>query len=195
MRAEYLRVWFAPEDIKGGEKLHEQIENAIQMHDRLLLVLSADSIHSEWVQQELRRARRAEIQSQRRKLFPIRLIDYTALQNWECPDSRTGGDLAEEVRQYFIPDFTHWKDHDAFERAFARLLRDLKAVNEPPAPAQAVPALDQAVIDDSAAIIAIKRRRLQHLEEQRAYAESSTKAEVLMEFEDLRREIAALSGG
>jgi hypothetical protein len=37
MRAEQLRVWFAPEDIKGGEKLHEQIERAIQLHDRLLL--------------------------------------------------------------------------------------------------------------------------------------------------------------
>jgi hypothetical protein len=34
MQAAHLRVWFAPEDIKGGEKLHEQIERAIQMHDR-----------------------------------------------------------------------------------------------------------------------------------------------------------------
>jgi hypothetical protein len=39
----------------------------------------------------------------------------------------TGVDLAEEVRQYFIPDFSNWKDHDAFEASFARLLRDLKA--------------------------------------------------------------------
>jgi len=31
------------------------------------------------------------------------------------------------VRQYFIPDFSDWKDHDAFETAFRRLLRDLKA--------------------------------------------------------------------
>lgn len=135
MRAEQLRVWFAPEDIKGGEKLHEQIERAIQMHDRLLLVLSEQSIQSVWVQQELRRARRAEIQSQRRKLFPIRLLDFEALEDWECIDSRTGSDLAEEVRQYFIPDFSDWKQHDAFERAFARLLRDLKATDAPPAPA------------------------------------------------------------
>jgi hypothetical protein len=135
MRAEQLRVWFAPEDIKGGEKLHEQIERAIQMHDRLLLVLSEGSIQSEWVQHELRRARRAEIQGQRRKLFPIRLIDFNVLQDWECMDSRTGSDLAEEVRQYFIPDFSDWKNHDAFELAFARLLRDLKATEAPPAPA------------------------------------------------------------
>jgi hypothetical protein len=39
----------------------------------------------------------------------------------------TGKDLAVEVREYFIPDFPNWKDHDAFEKSFARLLRDLKA--------------------------------------------------------------------
>jgi hypothetical protein len=32
-----------------------------------------------------------------------------------------------EIRKFFIPDFTHWKDHDAFEAAFARLIEDLKA--------------------------------------------------------------------
>jgi hypothetical protein len=28
---------------------------------------------------------------------------------------------AREVRKYHIPDFSNWKNHDAFERAFARL--------------------------------------------------------------------------
>jgi hypothetical protein len=170
MQAAHLRVWFAPEDIKGGEKLHEQIEHAIQMHDRLLLVLSEQSIQSEWVQQELRRARRAEIQSQRRKLFPIRLLNFEALQEWECIDSRTGSDLAEEVRQYFIPDFSRWKDHDAFERAFARLLRDLKATDAPPAPAPQparlhVPAtatLSAEEISGQQKLLATHRRTLAH---------------------------------
>ncbi|HEU0009584.1 MAG TPA: hypothetical protein VFT34_07200 [Verrucomicrobiae bacterium] len=39
----------------------------------------------------------------------------------------SGQDLAEEARQYFIPDFSNWKNHDAFEQAFDRLLRDLEA--------------------------------------------------------------------
>jgi hypothetical protein len=29
--------------------------------------------------------------------------------------------LAEEVRKYHIPDFSNWKNRDAFESAFARL--------------------------------------------------------------------------
>ena len=40
MRAEQLRVWYAPEDIQGGKKIIDQLDRAIQLHDRLLLVLS-----------------------------------------------------------------------------------------------------------------------------------------------------------
>ena len=127
MRAAGLRVWFAPEDLKGGDKLMDQLERAIQLHDRLLLVLSDHSIMSEWVMTEIRRAREAERKEGRRKLFPIRLTDYKTLEEWKCPDSKSGQDLAEEVRQYFIPDFSNWKNHDDFEKAFANLLRDLKA--------------------------------------------------------------------
>jgi hypothetical protein len=126
MRDEKLRVWFAPEDAKGGEKLYEQIERAIQVHDRLLIVLSERSLESKWVMTEIRRARKAELRENRRKLFPIRLVDYETLQAWECFDADTGEDLASEVRQYFIPDFSNWKEHDAFEKAFDRLLRDLR---------------------------------------------------------------------
>src|ERR1041384_6919315 len=123
---EKLRVWFAPEEMKGGQKIYDQIERAIQMHDRLLIVLSENSLQSKWVVNEIRRARKVELKEKRRKLFPIRLVDYKTLQDWECFDAGTGEDLAEEVRAYFIPDFSNWKEHDAFEQAFARLLRDLK---------------------------------------------------------------------
>jgi len=31
-----------------------------------------------------------------------------------------------KIRKYHIPDFSNWKNHDAFERAFARLEKDLR---------------------------------------------------------------------
>lgn len=127
MRAEHLRVWFAPEDVRGGEKLGEQIDRAIQMHDRLLIVLSEESLKSKWVMTEIRRARKTELREGRRKLFPIRLCSYEQLRDWECLDATSGEDLADEVREYFSPDFSNWKDHDAFESAFDKLLKDLRA--------------------------------------------------------------------
>lgn len=127
MRAAKLRVWFAPEDMKGGDKLHEQLERAIQLHDRLLIVLSDHSILSPWVEREIRHAYETERKEGRRKLFPIRLTDMSTFSEWKCADSKSGKDLAEEVRQYFIPDFSNWKNHDAFEKSFAKLLADLKS--------------------------------------------------------------------
>jgi hypothetical protein len=126
LRDAKVRVWFAPEDIKGGVKLYDQIERAIQVHDRLLLVLSDNSLQSEWVMTEIRKAREAEKTENRRKLFPIRLADFDQIRNWRCPDADGGKDLAVEVREYFIPDFSNWKNHDSFEKAFERLLRDLR---------------------------------------------------------------------
>lgn len=126
LQQDHVRVWFVPEDVRGGRKLEEQIDEAIRVYDKLLVVLSKNSIHSEWVKREIRKARKQEIAEKRRKLFPIRLISYEELNEWECQDSVSGQDLAEEVRQYFIPDFSNWKNHDAFEKAFKRLLRDLQ---------------------------------------------------------------------
>ena len=127
MGAANLRVWFAPKDIRGGQKIHDQVFSAIEMYDKLLIVLSENSLQSEWVMTELRRARKTEIKDKRRKLFPIMLVDFETIRDWECFDADAGKDLAVEVREYFIPDFSDWKDPDAFESAFDSLLRGLKA--------------------------------------------------------------------
>ena len=74
---------------------------------------------------EIRKARAQEKKENRRKLFPIRLTDLRILHEWTCTDSITGQDLAEEVRSYYIPDFSNWKNHDAFETEFAKLQKAL----------------------------------------------------------------------
>jgi hypothetical protein len=130
MRQARLRVWFAPEDIRGGEKLYEQIDQAIRYYDKLLIVLSENSLQSEWVMTEIRKARKSENENKRRKLFPIRLVNFDTLKKWECFDADIGKDLAVEVREYYIPDFSDWKDHDAFEASFKRLLKDLQSAEK-----------------------------------------------------------------
>ena len=127
LKAANINVWYAPEDVKGGVKLHEQLDAAIRRHDKLLLVLSENSLSSEWVMTEIRKARKYEIEEGRRKLFPIRLVGMEKIRSWECFDADTGKDLAIEVREYLIPDFSDWKDREAFRAGFSRLLDDLKA--------------------------------------------------------------------
>ncbi len=127
LQANNVRCWFAPHDIQSGKKIHEQIDEAIRLHDKLLLILSPDSIRSAWVETEIAKARKREARDERRVLFPVRLVDFETLKNWECFDADTGKDSAREIREFFIPDFSDWKNHDSYQKAFQRLLKDLKA--------------------------------------------------------------------
>jgi len=131
LQANGVRCWFAPHDIQGGKKLHEQIDDAIRMHDKLLLILSPASMTSEWVKTEIAKARKREITERRRILFPIRLCSFETLRDWECFDADAGKDSAREIREYFIPDFSNWRDHSAYRLAFDRLLRDLEGDPKP----------------------------------------------------------------
>ncbi|MGA3316612.1 MAG: toll/interleukin-1 receptor domain-containing protein [Candidatus Korobacteraceae bacterium] len=124
LQAEGVQCRFAPHEMKGGREGHEQ---AFRLHDKLLLILSEHSMSSEWVRTEIAQARRREVKEGTRVLFPVRLVEFEVLRDWECFDADTGKDSAREIREYFIPDFCNWKDHDSYQTAFQRLVKDLKA--------------------------------------------------------------------
>jgi uncharacterized protein YjbI with pentapeptide repeats len=126
LQANGVRCWYAAEDMSGGKKIHEEIDAAIRLHDKLLLILSENSMKSEWVKTEISKARKREIKDDRRVLFPIRLCSFAELRDWECFDADTGKDSAREIREYFIPDFSKWKDHDSYRAVFGRLLHDMQ---------------------------------------------------------------------
>jgi uncharacterized protein YjbI with pentapeptide repeats len=122
-----VRCWFAPHDIHGGRKLHEQVDEAIRVYDKLLLILSDASMNSNWVRSEIANARAREAQQKRQMLFPITIVPFDRIREWKLFDADAGIDSAREIREYFIPDFSNWKDHDSYQNAFDRLLRDLNA--------------------------------------------------------------------
>jgi uncharacterized protein YjbI with pentapeptide repeats len=70
-----VRCWFAPEDMKIGDKFRRRIDEAIHVHERLLLILSENSVSSEWVEKEVETAFEKEQRQKRTVLFPLRLDD------------------------------------------------------------------------------------------------------------------------
>jgi hypothetical protein len=122
-----IRCWFAPKDVMGGRILDVQIDEAIRQHEKLLLILSSESMNSEWVKTEIYKARRREENENRHVLFPIRLVDFNTIREWKYIDSDTGRDIAREIRAFFIPDFSNWKTGDKYRQAFERLLNDFRA--------------------------------------------------------------------
>jgi hypothetical protein len=127
LQANGIRCWFAPADIRAGAKLTDQIEQAIRLHDKLLLVISQHSMTSNWVRTEVAAARRREEREHERVLFPISIVPFDSLRKWSAFDSETGNDIGREIREYFIPDFSNWKDVDSYRRSFSFLLQDLTA--------------------------------------------------------------------
>jgi hypothetical protein len=124
MEAQHLRVWLAAEDLGEG-KIHEQLERSIRLHDKLLLILSENSMSSEWVKSEIRWAVDMAAQESMQKLLPIRLVSMDQIKNWKFFDADIGKDLAREIREYHIHDFIGWRNPDAFEASFDRLLSHL----------------------------------------------------------------------
>lgn len=127
LQAKGVRCWYAPHDMKGGEYIHVQIGEAIRQHEKLLLILSESSINSEWVKQEITKAKKREDREGKRVLFPISLIEFSKIEEWEFPDSK-GRDLAEEIRLYYIPSFVGWeKDNKAYTKELGKLLNSFQA--------------------------------------------------------------------
>jgi len=122
-----VRCWFAPENMRAGRKVRGQIVQALGEHDKLLLVLSESSMRSPWVEYEILRARERELRDNHRLLFPIALVPFDALREWQLFCSEEGRDLAREIRAYFIPDFSVWRtNRRSYRRSLERLLLDLE---------------------------------------------------------------------
>ncbi len=113
-----VRCWLATEDLKIGDKFRIRIDESIRLHDKLLLVLSEHSVSSDWVEKEVETAMERERKEKRTVLFPIRLDDVVM----DIPN----GWPADIRRTRHIGDFRKWKNHDDYQKAFDRLLRDLK---------------------------------------------------------------------
>ncbi|GHO88244.1 toll/interleukin-1 receptor domain-containing protein [Dictyobacter formicarum] len=118
-----VRCWFASEDMKIGDKIRARIDEAIHVHEKLLLLLSEHALASSWVEDEVEAALEKEQRQQREVLFPVRLDDQV-LQTSEAW-------AAKLRRSRHIGDFTHWADPHEYQRAFERLLRDLKKAEAP----------------------------------------------------------------
>jgi uncharacterized protein YjbI with pentapeptide repeats len=118
-----VRCWYAPHDLEGGKKIHKQIEEGIHLRDRTLLVLSEASLKSPWFEHEIRTARKREREENRQILYPISLINYEKLKAWNLFDADVGKDLAAEIREYYIPDFSQKAN---YEQEFEKLLKSLR---------------------------------------------------------------------
>jgi len=113
-----VRCWFAPADLRIGDRIRDELDRAIKSYDKMLLVLSENSIGSNWVRHEVDIALRREGEGGQTILFPMR-VDTRALE--------VDDDSLSRLRYTrHIADFSGWREsHNAYQTAFTRLVRDL----------------------------------------------------------------------
>lgn len=113
-----VRCWFAPEDLKIGDRFRQRIDEAIRLHDKLLLVLSRHSVESDWVREEVESCFERERREKRTILFPVQIDDAVM----DAPEAWA----ASIRRQRHIGSFQQWKLLDTYNKGLERLLRDLR---------------------------------------------------------------------
>ena len=112
-----VRYWRDVHDAKAG-RLETQIDYAMRQNPTVLLVLSRNSIDSDWVVSEAHHARGLEKELKRDVLCPVALDDSWKTSNW--PQR-----LMEQIMEYNILDYSGWRNDKHFENVFGKLIAGL----------------------------------------------------------------------
>jgi uncharacterized protein YjbI with pentapeptide repeats len=132
LQAQNVRCWEFDENAKWSEPAWSETDRPIRLYDKLVVICSENSLQTQPVIREIERALRRENRENKNILFPVRIDDYL-FEKWDHPRK---ADVVSKI----VGDFRVWKDHDAYQKAFARLLGDLKAEKPSAADAPAPPA-------------------------------------------------------
>ncbi len=108
-----VHVWYDQRKIRPGDIIAKEVEKAIDIYDKLVIVCSENSLkESLWIKKELFEAAKKE-ENLRKKhgkqinsIIPIRIDDYVMEQS---------GDIFSKLREYHIGDFRKWKDPQSFK--------------------------------------------------------------------------------
>jgi hypothetical protein len=124
LMSEGINVWLDRHDMVAGT-IQDQVWRAIQIRHVVILVLSEDSVKSDWVENELDMARQKEKDERRAVLCPIALDgawkDKVGANDGPGDPSRQ---LWRTLTQKLVLDFS--EKSEAFDVVFQKLVRGLK---------------------------------------------------------------------
>jgi hypothetical protein len=117
MRAR-IPCWWAPESMSPGDQLREAFQSAIQTHHAFLLILSSESLHSDWVKSEVETALEREREQYVNIIRPLTL---------DADIFKTGVAWAAHLRRTrHIADFSRWREKSWYTAALKKLISMLR---------------------------------------------------------------------
>ena len=112
-----IRFWRDIHDAIAGP-LEKQIDRAMRLNPTLILILSENSLKSDWVEHEVRKAWELGKEMGRDVLCPVALDNSWKSSPW--PQR-----VMEQVMEYNILDFSAWNVLAEFENKFTKLIEGL----------------------------------------------------------------------
>lgn len=112
-----IRYWRDVHNATSG-RLEKQIDHAMRQNPTVILILSEDSINSDWVEHEARLARKLEKELGRDVLCPIALDASWLNAKWPAR-------LMEQIKEYHVLDFSNWAKDEMFEKVFNKMILGL----------------------------------------------------------------------
>jgi hypothetical protein len=112
-----ISCWLDRADMPIGGQVSQELHRGLAGQDKVLLVLSENSVGSRWVQEELRRVTELEDLRRRDILFPVGIDEsvFASARPW----------VRELVDERHIGNFTGWANDTAYRQSLRRLVRDL----------------------------------------------------------------------
>ena len=109
-------VWLDRHHMLAGD-VNKQIAKTIRLQDVVVIVLSENSVKSDWVEHDLEMARNKERDENRDVLCPV-FLDESWKHKLDDP-------LWRQLKKKFVIDFSAWET-DEFKPQFDRLLGGIK---------------------------------------------------------------------
>jgi len=123
LQANGIRCWLATEKLKKRDKNHAVIDSAVKLHDKIILILSEDSVEKEWAENEYNSALEKEMKNGLTSLVPIILdnaVNYTD-KPWAI----------KMRRSRYLYDFAMWQDKESYQENLGYLIAGLCVEEEP----------------------------------------------------------------
>ncbi len=122
LKAHGVRCWLATEKMKRRDRRHKIINSAVNIHDKVIMILSENSVERDWAENEIETALQKENKDGKAVILPLAIDD--AIKFTEKPWA------LKMRRSHWIHDFSMWEDSNEFQEAFSQLLSELNADEE-----------------------------------------------------------------
>ena len=122
LQAHGVRCWLATERTKRRDRRHKIINSAVNIHDKVIMILSENSVERDWTENEIETVLQKENKDGSVVLLPLAIDD--AIKFTEKPWA------IKMRRAHRIHDFSMWEDNNEFQEEFSQLLTELNTDEE-----------------------------------------------------------------